>query len=294
MSAEFALHAAGFPPAFPGRVPEHCEAVSDTHWPEAVSQTSPFGHCESIEHLPHRLGPPAPQIVPLELVAQSALLQQLPGTQALPLPLGQQKSAGLTQAWSAVVHVEDTQREVDVLQMKLGPYVGSVWHWLSSAQPPQALAAVTPQICPELQFASEVHPPLPPAPPDVPPVPAPAPPIPALPPLPPPVTAPLPALPPIGPVPAVPPVPELAPALPALPPLFRFVLLPLEPQPTPSVALTASKPRRALLRIPNRMPRRVDLYNLERANRFRGFSPPRSHAVQLRIVRTENVRAGHT
>jgi hypothetical protein len=64
------------------------------------------------------LGPPAPQIPPALLDAQSAFVQQLPETHVSP----QQKSAELAeQAVELVVQAAATHAPVAVLQIVLGP-----------------------------------------------------------------------------------------------------------------------------------------------------------------------------
>jgi hypothetical protein len=89
-----------------------------THCPEVVLQTLPGSHCESDVHLPHVLGPPPPQTFPWLLVAQSAFVQQSPGTQMSP----QQKSAALAlQAVALALQVAVTQAPVDGEQMVAAP-----------------------------------------------------------------------------------------------------------------------------------------------------------------------------
>jgi hypothetical protein len=128
-----------------------------THAPVEVLHTWPALHCESEVHLPHWLGPPPPHTDPAALPAQSAFVQQLPGTQALPTPPldAQQKSAGLTHAVLGVVQLAATHVPLVVLQMVDGPYVGSAWHWLSAVHAPQVLALVAPQSWPAVQSVSE-------------------------------------------------------------------------------------------------------------------------------------------
>ena len=71
-------HVPGAPPKTLG-APVHRPAFV-THAPDAVLQTCPAPHWLSAVHFPHTLGPPAPQTLPFAFDAQSALLQQLPGT----------------------------------------------------------------------------------------------------------------------------------------------------------------------------------------------------------------------
>jgi len=94
-----------------------------------VLQTSPVGHCESSVHFPHTFGPPAPHTLPATLAAQSALVQQLPGTQAqvpptaqsAAPPVAQQKSPAFAEQAPAVVHFEATHPPVARSQIVVGP-----------------------------------------------------------------------------------------------------------------------------------------------------------------------------
>jgi hypothetical protein len=121
MSLGLGVQVPGSPP--PRGVPVQAAA---THAPVVVLQTGVVPlHCESRVHLPHVLGPPAPQMVPFVLAAQSAFVQQLPGTHvsvtALP---AQQKSAGFEHAVSGVVQVLALQVPVvapGVAQKSPGP-----------------------------------------------------------------------------------------------------------------------------------------------------------------------------
>jgi hypothetical protein len=108
MSVPMFAHVPGCPPVALG-APVHRPAFV-THWPVVVLHTWLVPHCESSVHLPHVLGPPAPQTVPFEFVVQSAFVQQLPGTHAFPPVPAQQKSAGFTHAVPAALQPPATQR----------------------------------------------------------------------------------------------------------------------------------------------------------------------------------------
>jgi hypothetical protein len=89
--------------------------------PAAISQTGVMPpHCESAVQAPQVFGVVAPQIGSVAVV-HSRFVQQFPGVQALLLPLGQQMSAGLTQASFVFVQEPGTQTLVDVLQISVGP-----------------------------------------------------------------------------------------------------------------------------------------------------------------------------
>jgi hypothetical protein len=130
MSAAFVVQTPGLPPpvAPPGGVPVQ-SVVLGVHAPVVVLQTSPVGHCESSVHLPHWFVPPPPQTGPLAFVVQSALVQQLPGTQAqvppfvqsAAPPARQQKSALFAEHAPAAAHVEATHPPVVVSQIVPGP-----------------------------------------------------------------------------------------------------------------------------------------------------------------------------
>jgi len=79
--------------------------------------------------------------------------QQLPGTQALPFPPGQQMSPGLAHGEATVVQALETHVLLVVLQIVDTPYVASFWQSASVLQPPQNCGVTRPQI-PPLQSES--------------------------------------------------------------------------------------------------------------------------------------------